>query len=126
MYNMAADLNKERALDALLTERTFSAAADKAGISRRTLYSFLHEDLEFAREYRARVRLLGIERAEREMLDRDAALDAIREIMGDSKAPAAVRLKAAERLLDVAATSMATVNGVAQEGIDELSGWTLD
>lgn len=94
--------NKEKALAALLDAPTLTAAASAAGLDRRTLFNYLHDDFEFAREYKYQRQLRAIERAEQAAGEREAALQAIRDMMNDGEVPAAIRLKAAERLLDVA------------------------
>ena len=99
---MANDLKKAAALEALQTEKTFTAAAEKAGISRRTLYGYLYDDSDFAFEWRRQLQLKALTRAEQAANERDAALSAIRDIMNNADNPAAVRLKAAEKLLEYA------------------------
>lgn len=94
--------NKEKALAALLDAPTLTAAAAAAGLDRRTIFNYLHGDFEFARAYKYQRQLRAIERAEQAAGEREAALQAIRDMMNDGEVPAAIRLKAAERLLDVA------------------------
>lgn len=99
---MSKDANKERALAALLDAPTMSAAAVTAGLSRRTVYEYLRSDRDFALRYKQQRQLRAIEQAEQAAGEREAALQAIRDVMNDVDQPGAVRLKAAERLLDVA------------------------
>lgn len=120
---MAKDLNKAKALDALLTENTFTAAAEKAGISRRTLFEYMRKDLDFARAYRQQRQMIALERSEQAARERAEALQAIRDLMADTECPAAVRLRAAERLLDYATSGDAGQLSTAQDAIDVQTGW---
>lgn len=102
MAKTVKEADKERALAALLDSSTLTAAATAAGLDRKTLYNYLREDSKFAYEYKRQRQLRAIERAEQAAGEREAALQAIRSIMNDVEQPAAIRLKAAEKLLDVA------------------------
>lgn len=42
--SMSKDLKKDRALTALLESNTLTEAAEKAGISRKTLYNYIRND----------------------------------------------------------------------------------
>ena len=48
---MSKDINKKKALEALLDSRSLTEAADKAGITRRTLYGYIHHEPDFAKAY---------------------------------------------------------------------------
>lgn len=120
---MAKELNKAAALEALQTESTFTAAATKAGISRRTLYGYIYDDKEFAFEWRRQLQLKALARAEQAAEERETALAAIREIMNDAENPAAVRLKAAERLLEHAAAGFSTEFNYSGAAVDVHTGW---
>lgn len=119
----AKDLKRAAALEALQTETTFTAAAEKAGISRRTLYDYFYNDSEFAFEYRRQLRLRTLARAEQAARERDAAVDVIREIMQDDEQPAAIRLKAAEKMLEFADGGNAAEFSFAGTAIDKHTGW---
>jgi len=121
----AKDMKRAAALEALQTETTFTAAAEKAGISRRTLYDYFYNDKEFAFEYRRQLRLRGLALAEQAARERDAAVDVIREIMQDGEQPAAIRLKAAEKMLEHANSGNATEFSFAGDAIDVHSGWAF-
>lgn len=94
--------NKERALEALLTAPTLSAAAEQAGLDRKTLYNYLRNDSDFAFSYKKQREIIEIQAAEQAAAERDAALAVFRNVMNDSEQPAAIRLKAAAALLDIA------------------------
>lgn len=117
------DLKRAAALEALQTETTFTAAAEKAGISRRTLYEYFYNDREFAFEYRRQLRLRSLALAERAACERDAAVDVIREIMQDDEQPAAIRLKAAEKMLEHANGGSAGEYSFAGDAIEKHAGW---
>lgn len=99
---MAKDQTKARALAALLDSRTLTEAAEKAGITRKTLYSYIRDDLDFATAYKAAQEQMQLERMEAVADDRQRAKDAIIAIMEDEGQPGAVRLKAAVSLLQAA------------------------
>jgi molybdenum-dependent DNA-binding transcriptional regulator ModE len=126
MANVRTDIKRSAALEALQTESTFTAAAEKAGISRRTLYDYLYNDKEFAFAYREQLRLRSLVRAEQATNEREAALQTIREIMQDDEQPAAVRLKAAEKLLDYADSGCATEFKRAGDAVDKHTGWAFE
>lgn len=99
---MAKDQTKARALAALLDSRTLTEAAEKAGITRKTLYNYIRDDLEFATAYKAAQEQIQLEQMEAVAADRQRAKDAIIAIMEDEGQPGAVRLKAAVSLLQAA------------------------
>ena len=121
----AKDLKRAAALEALQTETTFTAAAEKAGISRRTLYDYFYNDSEFAFEYRRQLRLRSLARAEQAARERDAAVDVIREIMQDGEQPAAIRLKAAQQMLEHANGGNAGEFSFVGDAIDVHTGWSF-
>ena len=123
---MAKDLKRAAALEALQTSSTFTEAAEKANISRRTLYDYLYNDKDFAFEYRKQLRLRSIAQAEQATNEREAALQAIRDIMNDDEQPAAVRLKAAEKLLEYANSGYATEFKWAGDAVDVHTGWSFE
>ena len=92
-------------------------AAEKAGISRRTLYNYLRNDLEFARAYD--------EIRDRQAVDfmddlndrRRRAHAVIMDLLEDTEQPAAIRLKAAQTILTAAAEQDKTVAGIVSANI---------
>lgn len=115
--------SKERALAALLTQPNKTSAAAAAGITDRTLRSYL-ADTEFQEAYR---RAFGsvVEDATRQAQQTLApALSTLREIMEDSEIPAVARVSAAKAALEFAlrltethdfATRLQAVEQLAQE-----------
>lgn len=94
-----SDQKKAAALAALMECDTFTEAAKKAGIDRKTLYNYLTEDQEFAKAHRDMQERRTIERADRAEANYNAAVDTVVELMQYGNAPPAVRLKAALALL---------------------------
>jgi len=123
MAKVIKQADKDKALAALLDAPTFTAAAAACGLDRRTLYNYLRNDSDFANAYRRQRQLRAIEQAEQAAGERAAALDAIRDIMNDDEQPAAVRLKAAERLLDVASVGFEKQRSIAGDIADAHSGF---
>lgn len=89
---------QKTALAALLQSETIAEAADRAKMSRTTMYAFLKEP-KFAAAYAELQRKRLIERAEQAESDRQAACDAIREIATDQNQSAVARLKACELII---------------------------
>lgn len=123
---MAKIVNKEKALAALLEETSLTSAAAAAGLDRKTLYNYLRKDSDFALEYKRQRELRNIERGEQAEKERETALAAIREIMNDNEQPGAVRLKAAEKLLDIANSGISAQQIVAQAIWDSHTGFSFD
>ena len=105
---------------------TLTAAAEKAGIARRTLYNYLRKDSQFAWEYKRQRELRAIEQAEQAAEEREAALQVIRDVMNNDGVPAAVRLKAAVKLLDMANAGDNAQRAIAGNLWDLHNGWSLD
>ena len=97
---MAKGLNKQKALAALLDSNTITEAAEKAGITRQTLYGYMRDDADFSRAYKIAQERIALEQAETIAEERRRAKDTIFSIMEDTAQPAAVRLKAAESVLE--------------------------
>ena len=110
---MVDDAKRARVLDALMEQPTLTAAASAAGISRRTLFNYMHSDSEFAEAYQQRRRQMAIEQAEQLDGERKHVLDAIKGIMDDQTQAAAVRLKAATTLLNAIDAAEKKVDAVA-------------
>ena len=111
--------NKRRAMEALLDQNngTLGQVAEAAGISRRTLWGYLSKDIQFAEEFNRRRQLVAVERAEVLAAQRDAAISAIVDMMGDDSQPAAVRLRAATTLLSAAADAEVYADAVAKANL---------
>ena len=126
MAKVVSPADKEKALAALMDAPTLTAAAEKAGIARRTLYNYLRKDSQFAWEYKRQRELRAIEQAEQAAEEREAALQVIRDVMNNDGVPAAVRLKAAVKLLDMANAGDNAQRAIAGNLWDSHNGWSLD
>lgn len=120
----AADKRKQDALNALMTSSSLTEAAGKAGIDRRTLYNYIHNDLEFARIYRENISQQAIDRAEELSDRRERASRVIMTIMEDEEQPPMVRLKAAQTILATAAEQDRVLDALSTENISaNKDGW---
>lgn len=117
--------DKERALAALLDAPTFTAAAEQAGLSRRTIYSYLRSDPDFAMAFKQQRQLRELEAAERAAALHQDALDAIRDVMTNGES-GMVRLKAAQQLLAIADDGISTQRRIAGDLWDLHSGLSFD
>lgn len=112
-----SDMKKNQALAALLESSTISEAAEKAGISRRTMYNYLHEDVDFARAYKElqeEAATLHLEHLEH---NRERAAAVMVELMEDKQQPGAVRLKAAQAIVEAAMHQAGAVEVIAARNI---------
>lgn len=91
---------QKKALAALITAPTVSAAAAQAGIGYTTLRRWLKDDEAFRREYERELASLVTEAATRAKQSMTPALSVLREIVEDEDGPAAVRVSAARSLLE--------------------------
>lgn len=120
------DRNKAQALTALVECKTLTAAAESAGISRRTLYGYLTQDDEFARAYRDLLEQSQLEQLERVQEMRDTARETVTAIMTDGEQPAAIRLKAAAMVLELAAGMESKGSRVVYGNVDKTTGFTFE
>ena len=123
---MSKEQSRDKALTALLDSTTLTEAAEKAGISRKTLYNYLRTDLDFARAYRDAREQLTIEHLEAIEAERQRAKQVIAEIMDDTTQPSAVRLKAAQIILNAAGTAADKVEAIAEHNVNVNSGFSFD
>jgi len=92
---------KDQAVMALITEPTMKAAADKIGITPRTLYKWLKMP-EFRSAYMAAKREAVTVAVARLQQAAAEAVEALRSIMNDPKKPASARVSAARAILEMA------------------------
>ena len=97
---MSNSIKKQNVIDALMDSGTLTEAAEKAGISRKTLYNYMQKDTDFARAYRDARERLTLERLDNIEAEQAAAKAVILEIMNDKEQNSAIRLKAAQTILD--------------------------
>jgi hypothetical protein len=90
---------KEEAIHALCTQRNLEEAASAAGVSKRTLTRWLKLP-EFRDAYREARRERVSQSNARLQQASGAAVSTLMKIMVDPSAPAAARVRAADRILD--------------------------
>ncbi len=91
---------KELAIAALLAEPTVSGAATKAGVSRRTLVSWLKDEpFQKSLQEAKREVVSGVSNQLRRSMS--AAAEKLFAVMNNKRAPIAVQLSAATRILEI-------------------------
>lgn len=114
---MSKDIKRQNAIDALLDSKTLTEAAEKAGITRKTLYNYLRTDKEFARAYKEARERLTLERLDTVEAEQAQAKAVILEIMNDKQQNSATRLKAAQAILDAGQVVLASAGTIANENL---------
>lgn len=109
----ASDQKKAAALEALAASDTLTEAAQKAQISRKTLYNYIRHDYEFSRAYKSLQEQAEIRAAEIMEEQGQQAAGVIMALMTDEKQPAAIRLKAAQVMMDARTAQRAKVRDIA-------------
>lgn len=115
---MKKDLTREKILAALEDSSTLTEAAQKAGISRKTLYTYIRNDIAFAREFKARQEQTALEEMESAQANRRKAYETILAIMDDAEQPGAIRLRAAQTLLDGSNTAQKRVDAIVMRNVE--------
>ena len=91
---------KAKALEALLEGLNIQDAAAVAGVNRKTLGRWLSYDLEFWKAYQVHSNG-ALQLAARRLTNKlDGAVELLGEVMDDTNAPAGVRLRAAQLVVD--------------------------
>lgn len=111
------DQKQSAALEALIDSRTLTEAATKAGISRKTLYNYIRNDVKFAKAYRQIIEETATASAENVEARAEKAALTIEEIMTDSDQPPMVRLKAAEMILEECDRKRSRVTSIAEANV---------
>ena len=96
---------QEKAITALLTEISVVAAADKCGISLRTMFLWLKEP-QFSETYRNARRDATSQAIARLQQNSSDAVTVLVDIMKDATAPKTIRVTAASKVLDIAIKSV--------------------
>lgn len=112
---------KAQALAALMESSTLTEAAEKAGISRRSLYSYIREDNDFARAYRSLQEVTATAAAETAEARAAEASSVVKSIMDDEAQPAAIRLKAAQIILETSAKRREKLEAITQKAVSDTS-----
>ena len=119
--SMSKDLNKDRALTALLESNTLTEAAEKAGISRKTLYNYIRNDPAFGLAYRTARDQITLEQMEALNNGTDRATRLLLDLMDDAEQPAALRMKAAQTILTAAAKQHEITRGANEYPLEDLT-----
>ncbi len=112
-----SEQKKDAALVALLESNSMTEAAEKAGVSRRTMYNYLHNDIAFARAYDEARNRQEIAYMDVLTTRRERAQGVVMEVLEDDDQPAAIRLKAAQIIIAAAAEQGKTVARITQSNI---------
>lgn len=91
--------NEERALSALLTSKTKLEAAEKAGITARTMRRYF-ENPEFCQRYREAFAGVVQDATRRAQQLLEPALSTLQTVMEDEEIPAQARIAAAKSIID--------------------------
>ena len=91
--------NEERALSALLTSKTKLEAAEKAGITDRTMRRYF-ENPEFCQRYREAFAEVVQDATRRAQQLLEPALSTLQTVMEDEEIPAQARIAAAKSIID--------------------------
>ena len=123
MARTKSDAKRSAALQALLETDTLTDAAQRAGISRTTLWEYL-QDHEFARILRSIREQRAIDAEADAMAAKRAALAELTKIMTDDKAPHAARIGAARTILADATDTIrgvdATISGIITRSVIDI------
>lgn len=109
---MSKDQNKARALEAMLSHSTLTEAAAAAGISRRTLYSYIRDDETFGAAYREACDQIAAEQMDALNNGKTRAAELLLQLMDDTNQPASIRIKAAQTILTAATHHQAIADKV--------------
>lgn len=112
-----SEIKKTAALAALAESSTLTEAAEKAGISRRTLYGYIRDDIEFSTAYKSMQEQATLRACEAAAARRAHASGVVEAIMDDETQPGAVRLKAALSIIDKADKLEAEVLSIADSHV---------
>lgn len=93
--------NQQRAIPALLTEPTITAAAEQVGVTARTLHKWLLQPDFIAAYKEAKREAMGAAIGRLQMAS-DKAVKTLEEVMQDKEATAASRVTAARTVLELA------------------------
>lgn len=97
----AADLKRAAILEALAAAGSITEAAEMAGVSRKTVYSYMNADTEFIAAYRDMKRGQVRDIAETMNKGAEKAAAFIAGLLDDQTAPPSVRLAAAVKMLEI-------------------------
>ncbi|KAF5038658.1 hypothetical protein DSECCO2_551980 [anaerobic digester metagenome] len=94
------DIMREKILSALLSCSSVKAAAEKAGVSPRTVYNYMNRDPTFKQRYEKEKAQLVTAATEQIQRSLSPAITALSSIAEDEAVPPAARVQAARALLE--------------------------
>jgi AcrR family transcriptional regulator len=120
-FQLKSGLKREKAIQALMTHRSVEAAARAAGVSKRTLYRYLHEP-EFQDACREAKQAVVSQSMARLQFASSAAASTLLKLMVDPSTPASVKARVADSILNhaVKATEMEAVQAPAQTAENDM------
>src|SRR5262245_39382488 len=92
---------REKVIFALLVEPTIQAAAQTAGVGKRTVYTWLKDPTFIAAYRQARAEAVSQAVARLQQASGEA-VDTLKAVMADTKAPAPAKVTAAKTILEMA------------------------
>ena len=98
-------LNKQKAIAALISEPSIPKAAKVVGVGEKTLWRWL-KDENFKKEYQASRNQIVIQVFAQVQAGLTEAVNTLREVMKNKKAPASSRVSAAKTMLDIGVKSI--------------------
>ena len=114
-----SEQKKQAALVALTQSSSLTEAAEKAGIDRRTLYNYLHNDIDFTRAYEEIRSRQAVSYMDELTEQRQRAHAVIMELLEDTEQPASIRLKAAQVILTAAEEQEKIIGGIIASNISK-------
>ena len=103
----------------LTQSSSLTEAAEKAGIDRRTLYNYLHNDIDFTRAYEEIRSRQAVSYMDELTEQRQRAHAVIMELLEDTEQPASIRLKAAQVILTAAEEQEKIIGGIIASNISK-------
>lgn len=111
------------ALEALAAAGTITEATELAGVSRKTIYSYMNADTEFIAAYRDMKRGQVRDIAEPINQGAEKAAAFIAGLLDDKEAPVSVKLSAAVKLLEIGAQYRETETAIDSVTLQSLEGF---
>ena len=118
---MSSQQKKTAALLALSDSSSLTEAASRAGISTRTLYNYIHDDLSFSKAYNGIQEQAIISVTDKLSECVGSAVNAIKEIVESEATPPTVRLKAAIAILNIYDNHSSDLTSMSKRYVNENS-----
>ena len=112
-------LKRNNILEALLTSKNIEEASKKANVSRKTIYSYLHNDLELMTQYRNLKREQLRDISESLTLASTKAVTTLTDVLDDVGTEPKVKVQASSKILEMFMSIRALENDVNRYTIYE-------